>query len=116
MAWTQVKQAQSIAEHVFSRVLHRVDLAMKYEAFAEQLSVARYGSLGSRSLLRQISRLIYRLRANHSFFQRPCSTIPVGARSQIVLVDWRFYAVSVHRRLFSAHIGWHAWNKNMSES
>lgn len=44
VAWTQAKQAQSIAEHLFSRVLHRVDLSMKFADFAAQLSVASYGS------------------------------------------------------------------------
>ena len=42
--WTQAKQAQSIAEHLFSRVLHRVDLSMKFTDFTGQLSVASYGS------------------------------------------------------------------------
>jgi hypothetical protein len=43
VAWTQAKQAQSIAEHLFSRVLHRVDLSMKFADFAARLSVASYG-------------------------------------------------------------------------
>jgi Apea-like HEPN len=44
VVWTQAKQAQSIAEHLFSRVLHRVDLSMKFTDFTGQLSVASYGS------------------------------------------------------------------------
>jgi Apea-like HEPN len=44
VAWTQAKQAQNLAEHLFSRVLHRAKLSIKYTDFAEQLSVASYGS------------------------------------------------------------------------
>jgi Apea-like HEPN len=44
VAWTQAKQAQNLAEHLFSRVLHRADLSIKYTDFAAQLSVASYGS------------------------------------------------------------------------
>jgi hypothetical protein len=44
VAWTQAKQAQNLAEHLFSRVLHGADLSIKYTDFAAQLSVASYGS------------------------------------------------------------------------
>jgi Apea-like HEPN len=44
VAWTQVKQVQSIAEHLFSRVIHRVNLLTPYTEFTKQLSVASYGS------------------------------------------------------------------------
>jgi hypothetical protein len=44
VAWTQVKQLQSMAEHLFSRVIHRVDLSTPYTEFTKQLSVASYGS------------------------------------------------------------------------
>jgi hypothetical protein len=44
VVWTQAKQAQTIAEHLFSRVLHTVDLSMKFADFTGQLSNASYGS------------------------------------------------------------------------
>jgi hypothetical protein len=44
VVWTQAKQAQRIAEDLFSRVLHKVDLSTTFEDFTALLSVASYGS------------------------------------------------------------------------
>lgn len=44
VAWTQAKLAQNLAEKLFSRVLHKIDLSLSYSAFIGQLSFASYGS------------------------------------------------------------------------